>query len=254
MTSAFRLLPVLCLALWVPLPAAAEEVTVTQGGVSIQVPVPEGFTSIGKDEEEFKQLSGNQEAAGNELLAVFLATPRTHTPQDFMKIYMVGLDRGMADKFVTKAYVKAAAKGINERKKDYKDAQKAVGMPGLVMESTGDSSDRHESWISYDSAEESAGRSNVTLAVLRGRLWSLTTIAVGQEIRENVGWVTTASKSWVPSVIAANPSDADTLAKENEELTADERAKRIGSVVGVLLVAIVWIVIQKRKNKAKAAA
>jgi hypothetical protein len=215
MKPALRLLPLLCFFASLNTFTRAEEVSVSQSGVTIRVPVPEGFAPLPEDGEALKNLKADARRTGGELLATFVpAAPEGSSHHN----YSIMAFPGGPSTGVTKGDIRDLQDALkNHPKEVIEGARKTSGNPGLVFDLPNDSSERHVSWVSRDSTEGADPvRTNLATTLLQGRLWTLRTHASSDNVDADIEWIKSAGKSWVAATIAANPSDAAMLEKENK--------------------------------------
>jgi len=236
---------------------SVEILTIRQDpAVSIQVPVPDGYASVPSTTQEFKVMQSQFAAGGNELLSLFFVSSRTGTDDDFMRQLSVQCHKDNKGFNATKATLDAIRRNMEQQKKELeKKVGAKFGLTGVSFEPVHEFSDRHFSMVvhvpSQLPAQEGAKVSTVvTAAILRGRLWYFG-VRSEKDGPGELEWAKSTAKSWYASILAASPSDAETLAREERSgkslFDGVGRAGIVGAVAGGIG-ALIAVIYAKRKK------
>ncbi len=236
-------------------PAAAESSMIEQGGVTIEVPAPEGFERLEEKTPEFSGVKKEMNRVGNTLLAMYLREGRTGVAGDYDRQFDIQTSKETPFKQVRKTdLARLREEMLKNREKIVKESAAQFGLTGVTMETVDDSSDRHFSYL-FTRPEDDGTRScaHCTTALIRGKVWLLYTRTLKADDPKEVAWCKTAGKAWLTAILEASPSDAATLAKEEETemggmLTKAATWAVVGGLIGLLVTAV------RRKQKAKEAA
>lgn len=254
MTRAFPLLVSFAAALFLSC-ARGEDITLRDGKVEIQVPVPEGFERVPESATQFKELQSNTARGGNDLLLLLVPKPFTGKEESFPRMVSVQFLRANRGRQATKALLDSERQKMDESAKKALQKVKAdFNLTEMVVDPVYDFSERHFSAVVRMQREDGQTvYSVVTPALVRGRVWFLNVMGSGNE--EEQTWVKTTAKKWLGSVLQASPSDKETL--ELEEGKGGGLFDGIGNgaiygAIGGGIGALVVVLLKKRKNAAKA--
>jgi hypothetical protein len=231
--------------------ACGKVITIRQGSVSIQVPAPQGFEAMATDEKEFKEWRVIQESAGNEVCALFLRSPRAGNEGDFARQLEIGIKKSLKNASLTKALLHTMRQTFSDHPDEVlKGAKDSSGNSDFVIEPVHDFGDYHFSYLIRLNADNCVVQ---TMATIRGRLWIISVKSLDSASPRDVTWAKTTAKSWVNSIIKANPSDpaVPSIEQRNDNPSpAPERprdpAYETGKIAGYLLVALLVIYVVKR--------
>lgn len=242
----FRPLCVLFFALVSPL-RAAEIYPLSFGDASLEIPVPEGYVAAPESDEQYQKAKLQMGAEGSELLAVFVPIDRPSPGEDYEQALGISMLRKFKDRDCTKEELEQMRREATE-KMDAAVAkrQRAGGL--LNIQPIHDFSDRYFSCSmrgGMGTKEEGCGV--WTMALIRGRIWQFSVMNGQGATPEDLIWTKDTSKEWVDSIIANNPSDESTLARENGgELLS---FTYIGVIGGAIVGGIVGIIIKLTKKR-----
>ncbi len=246
-------------------PAAADNTVIEQMGVTIGVPTPEGFAKLDGKSEEVAGLNRMFDGFGCDLLAVYLRSGRTGgRAGDYDHQYDISAIKGMPSSLMRKVDIsRLRQREIREREWRRKETEARLGITGMVIEAIDDPGDRHYSHLKIRPEADGKKSCNYsTMALIRGRLWLICTRTLKADDPKEIEWCKAAGKAWVASILQANPSDAATLAKE-EEPENGEKPEKEGkpaeesmfegagkwAVPGAIIVALAVVFLKMRKNR-----
>jgi hypothetical protein len=235
-----------------PLPARAENITIKQGSVSISVPVPDGFKLAGESTPAFQAVAGHMNQMGNSLLALFFQ-PGANGDMNLNRQADIQGVKSISQRDATKSELDQVRLQVDQqRDKLLKEAAAKANLKGIVFDPVHDFSDRHFSYLAHLPDENGAMGSTVcTTALIRGRLWLIYMRNADGDTKADQELLKSQSKSWFSSILAASPSDALTLAREEQSGGGEGgvigKYTLIGSIAGGLGAFIAGIMKKKKK-------
>ncbi|HWB02258.1 MAG TPA: hypothetical protein VG796_04485 [Verrucomicrobiales bacterium] len=253
MTRAFPLLVSFAAALFLSC-ARGEEITLRDGKVEIQVPVPEGFERVPESSPQFKEMQSNVSRGGNDLLLLLAQKPNAGKEEGFTRLMNVQFVRANRGRQATKAYLDSERLTMEESAKKALQKVKAdMNVAEMVMDPVYDFSERHFSAVvRLPAGNDQTVYSIVTPTLVRGRIWFLNVVATGKD--EEQAWAKSAAKKWLGSILQASPSDKETLELEEGKGRGLFDGIGNGAIYGAIgggIGALIAVLLKKRRNAAK---
>lgn len=262
------------LLLWFQLLAApllADDVGINIGGTPITIPTPPGFIPVTADMTMLNQFFENFVAPQNKRFATFIseeylpAIRRGEVPQ-MARTLSVQTAKTTVDRTITKSdfaklkdtmqkqnaelmrkvekEMPGMMEKINSKIEGQFDAKLDLSLAGIIPLPPHESSDRSLAFsmlVNYAMKTPDGTTTNIsgpvtaTFLHARGKLLFIYVNGAEKELE----WTRTTAKAWATAILAANPSDAATAAKESARSGFDWnrvwRSALIGAAVGGLI-------------------
>ncbi|HWB06477.1 MAG TPA: hypothetical protein VG796_25860 [Verrucomicrobiales bacterium] len=241
----FRILCVLLSAAVLPA-SAAETYPLTIGNVTLEVPIPEGYVAASESEEHYQTLKFQQGAQGNEVLAVFVPAERTNTEDDYNHALGIAMLRKFRDRDCTKEELEYARREMNDKIAPMADKVGQQAGVAVSAQPIHDFSDRHFSFSMRLAVPGKEGCTVTSMALIRGRMWYFFAQNGEGASPEDLIGVKEISKNWLGSIIANNPSDEATLARENSDGLLS--FTYTGAIAGAIAGAVIGLVVKLTKK------
>ncbi|HEX2750551.1 MAG TPA: hypothetical protein VHM91_21275 [Verrucomicrobiales bacterium] len=186
-------------------------ITLQEGDVTMEIPVPGGFGMVPESDPGFEVLRAQVGGGGNDLRLMLRPDDRMNNPEDFGRQYDVQTVRKVRGRDASKEDLEKLRRKTDSEELNSPETFRS----GMFVHPVHDFSDRHYSFASRMIGENGQVQGVVTTTVLiRGRMWLLYVRNLETASPEEMIKLKELAAGWVGAIIAANPSDAETLERE----------------------------------------
>jgi hypothetical protein len=198
-----------------------ESVKVSDGAVNIDIPIPPGYVNLSPSEEAFGLIKAQFGSNGNELMAVLMPEElKNPNKEEFslamnLQFFIVLMAREVKNKDFTLEDFAKAKRDFDGRLDGIVGKKQTAGK--IDAQPIHESSGRHFTFAGQYRGELGEACAVGTLALLRGRLWTLVVRNEKGSTYEDLVHAKSDAKEWVAGIITNNPSDEATLEKESRE-------------------------------------